>query len=35
MIKTLYGLLVKYWLFLSDFNKTWIFCSGIRKILRY
>jgi hypothetical protein len=29
------GLHVKYVLFLSDFNKTWIFSTEFRKILTY
>jgi len=29
------GLLVRYLLFLSDFNDTWIFCTDFRKIFKF
>ena len=35
MIKSVYWSHVKYPLFLSDFNETWIFLTDFRKILRY
>ena len=36
MIKNTYiGLHVKYLLFLSDFNETWIFSADFRKTLKY
>jgi hypothetical protein len=35
MIKNAYGLHVRYVLFFSDFNESWIFSTYFRKILKY
>jgi hypothetical protein len=35
MIKNVHGLHIKYPLFLSDFNETWIFSTVFRKPLKY
>ena len=35
IIKNVYFVHVKYQLFLSDFNQTWVFLSDFLKILKY
>jgi len=35
MFKPYIGLHVKYTLLVSDFNETWIFLMGFRKIFKY